>query len=287
LKFPSLFVKNLVLIPAQLLYKKSIIGYQCFGSGPELAVCFHGYGEDCSAFSFLEKHAGREFRFIAIDLPFHGNTKWNEGVAFTINDLRQIIEKILKAKNPALEASDPKFSLIGFSLGGRMALHLYQYMPDRIEKLVLLAPDGVKVNCWYWLATQTWAGNKLFALTMKKPAWFFGLLKLMNRLKLINASIFKFVNYYIGDAAVRNLLYTRWTALRKIKPSIPVVKKSIAVDNTPVRLVYGKHDRIIRFSVAERFRQGIENNCVLTIIPSGHQVLHEKHAGEIVFALLN
>jgi pimeloyl-ACP methyl ester carboxylesterase len=276
-----------VLIPAQLLYKNSLIGYQCFGNGSALAVCFHGYAEDCNAFSFLEKHAGSAFRFIAIDLPFHGTTKWNEGVAFSIDDLWQIIEKILKAENLLSKLPNPKFSLLGFSLGGRVALHLYQSMPERIEKLVLLAPDGLKVNFWYWLSTQTWAGNKLFALTMKKPGWFFGLLKLLNRLKLINASIFKFVNYYIGDEVVRYLLYTRWTALRKIKPSIPVVKKLIGADNTSVRLVYGKHDRIIRFSVAERFRKGIENNCMLTIIPSGHQVLHEKHVAEIVSALLH
>lgn len=41
-----------------------------------------------------------------------------------------------------------------------------------------------------------------------KPGWFFGLLKLMNKLKLING-IFKFVKYYIGDAEVRRLLYTQ------------------------------------------------------------------------------
>ena len=118
-------------------------------------------------------------------------------------------------------------------------------MPARIEKIVLLAPDGLKVNFWYWLATQTWIGNKLFAFTMKHPGWFFGFLKVLNKLKLVNASIFKFVNYYIGDKEVRRLLYERWTTLRKIKPNLKQIKSLLRSNKTPVRLVYGKHDRII------------------------------------------
>jgi hypothetical protein len=149
-----------------------------------------------------------------------------------------------------------------------------------------LAPDGLKVNFWYWLATQTWLGNKFFALTMKKPHWFFGFLKLLNRLKLINASIFKFVNYYIGDAEVRRLLFARWTALRNIQPNLKKIKEQIIVHKTPTRLLYGKHDRIILSSVGETFKKGIEEHCTISVIHAGHQVLHEKHIEEILPALL-
>ena len=107
----------------------------------------------------------------------------------------------------------------------------------------------------------------------------------MNRLKLVNASIFKFVNYYIGDEEVRQLLYTRWTTLRKIKPDLRSIKNHIRANQTPVRLIYGKHDRIILSQVGEKFRKGIEQHCTLSVIHSGHQVLHEKHAGEIVDSL--
>ncbi len=253
-------------------------------------LCFHGYGEEAAAFEFLGKHAGNEFTFFSINLPFHGKTDWKDGINFLPKDQLQIIEKILEQNKPPTsnfqpQTSNPKFSLLGFSLGGRIALNLYQTIPEKIEKLVLLAPDGLKVNFWYWLATQTWLGNKFFKLTMKKPGWFFGFLKLLNKLKLVNTSIFKFVNYYIGEAEVRRLLYSRWTTLRKIKPNISVIKKNIGKYKTPVRLVYGKHDRIILSSVGEKFRKGIEEHCSVSVIPAGHQVLHEKHVEEIIQAL--
>lgn len=261
-----------------LRYNNSEIAWGRQGEGPRILLCFHGYGEEASAFDFLAKYAGNQFTIYAIDLPFHGKTKWNEGLNFDITDLLEIVNRIIPAQQPV--------NLLGFSLGGRVSLSLYQAAPEKIEKLVLLAPDGLKVNFWYWLATQTKAGNHFFAFTMKQPHWFFGMLKVMNKLGLINASIFKFVNYYIGNKEVRNQLYYRWTALRKLEPRIKEIKKLIKQMNTPVRLVYGRHDRIILSSVGEKFRRGIEQQCSLTVIPSGHQVLHEKHVEEIVNSLV-
>jgi len=272
--------------PLELRYKDSTIAYYRFGSGPKLAICFHGYGEDAAIFGFLGKHAGNQYTFFSINLPFHGKTEWKDGL-FTHSDLRQIIEEILNQNNHKPQTLSPKLTLIGFSLGGRIALSLYQAIPEKIEKLLLLAPDGLKVNFWYWLATQTWLGNKFFAFTMKKPEWFFGLLKLMNKLKLVNASIYKFVNYYIGNPEVRRLLYSRWTTLRKLKPNLNRIKNHIRENNTPIRLVFGKHDRIFLSSVGEKFKKGIEQQCTLTVIHSGHQVLHEKHVEEILPALLH
>jgi pimeloyl-ACP methyl ester carboxylesterase len=283
-----------------LLYKASSLSYIRFGSGPRPAFCFHGYGEEAVAFAFLEKYAGNEYTFFGVDLPFHGHTEWNDGLSCSTSDIMQIIEKILQENgqqpttingHPVTSAErlskDRQLSLIGYSLGGRVALSLYEKMASQIERLVLLAPDGLKVNFWYWLSTQTWIGNKLFAFTMNHPGWLFGFLRMLNTLKLVNASIFKFVNYYIGDKEARWLLYARWTTLRNLRPGLQKIKSLINGSKTTVRLIYGKHDRIILSSVGEKFKKGIEEHCTISVIHSGHQVLHEKHAGEILPALLH
>lgn len=270
----------------QLNYKTSYINCYRFGSGEKIAICFHGYGEDGSTYRFLERCAGDQYSFFSIDLPFHGKTQWNEGLIFTHMDLQHIIMEMLGDDTHRLETGNLHLSLLGFSLGGRIALSLYQAQPDRIEKLVLLAPDGLKVNFWYWLATQTQLGNNLFAFSMKHPGWFLGFIKLMNRLGVVNSSIFKFVNYYIGNAEVRDLLYKRWTTYRKLKPELHYIKNFIRHNNTPTRLVYGKFDRIILPVRGERFQKGIEEQCTITVINSGHQVLHENHVEGILNALV-
>jgi pimeloyl-ACP methyl ester carboxylesterase len=265
-------------------YKHSSIAYRVIGRGLRKAVCFHGYGEDSASFTFLEKYVGEELTLYAIDLPFHGDTVWNEGLNIAVSDVVKIVQLISGISE---NGANTKLTVVGYSLGGRVALSLYQNNANDIDRLVLLAPDGLKINFWYWLATQTWLGNRLFAYTMKKPAWFFRLLKMLNRLRLVNPSIFKFVHYYIGDPHVRRLLYERWTGLRKIKPDLQAIKQLIKAHDTVVRLVYGSHDRIILASVGYRFQKGIENNCTVTVIRSGHQVLHEKHWKELLPTLVS
>ena len=269
----------------QLSYKHSTVSYYCFGAGPKQVICFHGYGEEATLYSFLEKYADNQFTFYAIDLPFHGQTKWNDGLDFSHFDLQQIVKVILAETNVQQTTNNEKLILMGFSLGGRIALSLYQSQPEDVEKIILLAPDGLIVNFWYWLATQTWAGNRLFAFSMKYPGWFFAFLKMVNKLGLVNASVFKFVNYYIGNKEARQLLYQRWTGLRKLKPDLRRIKKLIRQHKTQTRLVYGKYDRIILPVRGEQFQKGIEEFCTLTVISSGHQVVHENHVEEILPAL--
>ncbi len=270
----------------QVSYRQSVISYRLSGGGPRLAVCFHGYGEKAESFDFLSQHAGNEYRFLAIDLPFHGQTDWREGLNMQPAELVAILHLIFDQISVAFCEPGFRFTLVGYSLGGRVCLSLYQLGPEKIEKLILLAPDGLKVNFWYWLSTQTKAGNRFFAFTMKKPHWFFGLIKGMHKTGLVNTSIFKFVKYYIGDPEVRQQLYSRWTTLRWLKPDLPAIKKQIGTYHTPIRLIYGIHDRIILSSVGKKFIRGIEAQSRLIEIHAGHQVLHEKHVKEILPALL-
>jgi pimeloyl-ACP methyl ester carboxylesterase len=271
---------------ATIVFRSSLIHFIHAGSGSKVVICFHGYGEAGQVFEFLPRYLQPElYTIIAIDLPFHGQTEWKEGLNFTQADLLEIIRQIMHQLIP--QTSNSKFILAGFSLGGRAALSLYQEIPGEVEKMILLAPDGLKVNSWYWIATQTSLGNKFFGFTMKHPAWFFWFIKLLNKIRLVNTSIFKFVNYYVDDEEARKLLYQRWTTLRKLKPDLDHIKSLIHKNNMPVRLIYGKHDRIILSSVGEKFKKGIEEQCTLTVIHSGHQVLHEKHVEEILPAILH
>ena len=122
---------------------------------------------------------------------------------------------------------------------------------------------------------------------MKNPGWFFGFLKLMNKTGIVNASVLKFVKYYIDNAEVRHELYSRWITLRRLRPDLSKIKLLIKLIKTPFRLIYGRHDRIILSKRGEQFQMGIDNYCTVTVIESGHQVLHEKHAAEIINQLIS
>ncbi|HTS43277.1 MAG TPA: alpha/beta hydrolase [Puia sp.] len=264
-----------------LSYKSSLIHYQRAGDGGRLIIGLHGYGESGDAFDFLEADLPSDFSLIAIDLPFHGKTSWNEGLNFTPADLITIINRIVEP----IFSHEPKIYLMGFSLGARIALGVITQMHNRIEKIILLAPDGLHSNGWYWFATQTWLGNHLFSFTMHHPGWLFGFINICNKTKLIGPSTQKFTMYYIQTDQVRNELYQRWTSMRNFKNDPGRIKSLIFKTKIPVRLIYGEFDRIIPVESGKKFREGIENYCDLKILDCGHQVLNKKNLEPILLSL--
>lgn len=251
------------------------------GFGVKPLICFHGYGEHAGYFEFLEKELRQEYRIIAIDIPFHGATQWTRR-DINCDELEEIITTILSSLS--IHKKVP-LTLLGFSLGARLALALTERKTLPVDKLVLLAPDGLTVNNWYWLATQTMPGKKLFAYIMRRPAVFTKAVRLLNKAGMVNTSILKFVNHYIRNEEVRKQLYERWIGLRKIKPSLGDIKTRIMDEQVLVRIVYGRHDRIIRSGPGERFVKGIEPYAAIIMLDAGHQVLHERHKAEICMTI--
>lgn len=264
-----------------LTHNHSTVFYRYGGQGSIPLVCFHGYGETAAHFDFLEKQLSDRFFILAIDLPFHGQTVWNSRYVYP-SDIADFILKILEALRIAAE----DIHLLGFSMGGRLALSILPEWPDKIAKLVLLAPDGLKVNFWYWLATQSTPGNRFFRLTMSKPGWFMGMLRVSHKMGLINQSIFKFVQYYIHDEAVRKALYQRWTGFSRCRPDAEKIKSVFSKHPITFRVLYGKYDRIITPQTGKKFLDDVPG-CKIEMVECGHQILHEKNAAHIVMAVLD
>lgn len=239
------------------------------GKGPEWLVCLHGYGESGDTFTLFEPLAGKDYTLIAIDLPFHGKTDWQEGLLFTVDQLIEIINLIIPDSKP--------FSLLGYSMGGRVALQLIQYLPRRIKKAVLIAPDGLHRNIWQWLSTQTLLGNQLFAFTMQHPGWIFQLMKLSAGLGLFNKSILKFVHHYLDDAAQRRILYRRWTTMRQFRPDKTFLQKQLIENRIKLVLLFGEYDRVIVSKHGYNFQKQAAENVAVKVIPAGHLLLKEKY----------
>lgn len=262
---------------ATLIWNEERIAYRFGGTGKELLCCFHGYGESANTFDFLEERLGNQYTLIAIDMPYHGNTLWQHTTHFTRDDLVGIVACIREQHDRMQE----KISLLGYSMGGRMVLQLAEMIPEQVRQLVMLAPDGLKVNFWYWLSTQTWIGNRIFRFTIHHPGIFLWFLNICNRLKWVNQSVFKFVHFYLDNREVRKLLYLRWTCLSKIKPDLKKIKEQLLKEEIPVQIVYGKHDRIILPDRGYLFREGIESLCQIEILNTGHQILQVKNIDSI------
>lgn len=254
-------------------WRSSTLHYKRFGHGAEWLFCFHGYGEEAGSFDMLEPLLKDRFTVFAFDMPFHGKTDWNEGLTFSTEDLIEVINLI----NPTQRS----FSLLGYSMGGRIALRLTEVIPQQINRTIVVAPDGLHKNKWQWLSTQTYLGNRLFAYCMRRPFWMLRLIHLGRKLGIIDQRMFKFVLHYLNGEEQRAALYRRWTTLGKLRPNLLALQRSIIQYQIPVRMLFGKYDNVILTKHGIHFSENVKEYVRVKEIEAGHQLLKEKHAATI------
>ena len=263
---------------ASIVFKQSQIHYTILGKGGVPVIAFHGYGEDGNNFSLLEGYLPADKILISITLPLHGQTTWKEPDYCRPQDIIDIIELILKTEKLPLE----RFSLMGYSLGGRICLKLLEVYPQRINHTLLLAPDGIKMFLLQYMATQNVFSKALFSYTIRHPQWFLGLIKCIRFCKLVPANIANFVYQLMDDKEERNRLYNRWMMFKYMHPHIQQVKNSINQYQKKVDIIIGEYDSLIKPATIESFPKGI-NPEFITIhrFPTGHILIKEKFAAEI------
>lgn len=261
-----------------ITYRQSHIFCRRSGNGPKLLFCFHGYGENADSFNILESQLGQDYTIYAFDLPLHGKTKWQKGMECTPAMWLEIMERCIPPNT--------KVTYLGFSMGGRVVLSLFQQKPDICDALFLVAPDGLTMNTWYWLSTQTRLGNRLFRYTAQKPGWLFQIMNAGKKLRLLNNAVHKIAHHYLDDDEQRSQLYERWTLMRRFTPRLDIIREQIKKHETKLVLLFGRYDRIILSAHGQQFIQGIEQYARVKIIQAGHQLLKEKYVPVIAEMLI-
>jgi 2-succinyl-6-hydroxy-2,4-cyclohexadiene-1-carboxylate synthase len=95
----------------------------------ESVVLLHGFGGTRRAWEGVLEHLPAErYRPLALDLPGHGELA-DAPRPLTFDGC---VESVL-------ERSPERFVLVGYSMGGRIALHIALAAPERIERLVLIS----------------------------------------------------------------------------------------------------------------------------------------------------
>lgn len=106
------------------------------GNGPAVALV-HGWGLNLRVWDGLAVALSDRFRVIAVDLPGHGRSGWLAQQASLAAQAQQI--------HAAVSAVAATYSLIGWSLGGQLALHLAATASSRdaaagfVDRLALIA----------------------------------------------------------------------------------------------------------------------------------------------------
>ncbi len=107
----------------------SALHVQVRGRGPDL-VLLHGWAANLHVWKDFSHALCGKFRIISVDLPGHGRSDWDPQADSPAAQTWRVHETLA----PITE----RYSLLGWSLGGQVALDLAAAMPGAIENLVLV-----------------------------------------------------------------------------------------------------------------------------------------------------
>src|SRR5437660_8932491 len=96
------------------------------GMAPPI-VLLHGFTNTGASWDPVIAALGERYRSIAPDIRGHGSASDARPVT-----LEAVIEDVASV-------ADDEFELVGYSMGGRIALHVALALPERVTRLVLIS----------------------------------------------------------------------------------------------------------------------------------------------------
>lgn len=239
------------------------------GHGSKLLLAFHGYGNSADMFMPFAAHLS-EYTIVSIDLPHHGNSSWPESLYLTEQHLTDLVLQLFQ------QHGCDSISLMGYSMGGRVCLKIAELMPDKIDKIILLASDGLTFNTFYYFVTRTTPGRYLFRSFLSSPKGYMPVVNWARKRNMIDASRHKFAMQYLNEAEERHFLLKVWPCMSLLIPDYKKLKSEITQHNIHISVYMGKFDKVIPLNLAERFKDALNNaNIELHILNKGHRLIDE------------
>jgi pimeloyl-ACP methyl ester carboxylesterase len=248
-----------------LTYRQSTVSYLRFGTGKRCLICFHGFGDRAVIWYNLEEKIGKDFTIIAIDLPFHGHTEWREKTMQSA-DFECIVNEILEKEGVE------KYALAGFSFGARIVQKLLFSHSNRIENILLFAPDGMGTKGLENATSLPIPLRRFIRFLLQKPDKIVQLINWLHQKNILGKSVYWFFSQNIAHSQRRERLFFYWLALDDFEMPLSSFKKKLQETQVNTHIFLGKHDEITPLSIGA-FLTADAPHIHLHIVESDHQIL--------------
>jgi pimeloyl-ACP methyl ester carboxylesterase len=252
--------------------------YYQAGVGPRLLLAFHGYGGTGAIFQPFVPPVGDQFTMLAPDLPYHGKTHWSKP-SVSKDDIMTVVRALM------MKHDVEKVSLLGYSMGARVCLAIMEEMPDAVDRVVLMAADGLIVEPFYHFVSRTAIGNAIFRAALARPKQLIKLVDTLQKRKLLKPWRHKFIIQHIETERSRAFVQQVWMGMRMVTPDYKKLRQAIVQYHMPITIFMGAHDRIIPPANARLFMRELDT-VSLHLLDKGHRLFDYENAGQIAQYLL-
>ncbi len=229
-------------------------------------LLLHGFGSSLQTWDIWSSKLEEHYRVIRLDLPGFGLTGPSPVHDYSeqndVSTLSHFVDKLGLSS----------FSLMGHSMGGKMAWGLAALMPERVEALVLMAPDG------YPQIKDI--GKKPYEMPAIMGVMKFCLPKILVRKSIepafFDASVLSeslVDRYYdmLRSPGVRAAILDRANQTIYTDP-VPRLKKITA----PTLLIWGEADQMIPSSNAKSYSEVLSKSQTVLLPRLGHLLQEEQ-----------
>jgi pimeloyl-ACP methyl ester carboxylesterase len=232
------------------------------GSGSPV-VWLHGSGPGATGMSNFGGNlpAFQDYRNVVVDLPGWGGSPRPATDEPLIFHAAELVCRAMTA------LGIERAHLVGNSYGGGVAMRIAMRHPDRVDRLVLMAPGGV--------------------LPADAPPWPVGLERLfayMAAPEPSRADMAAFVRLMVFDEtlATESLVDERYASSLRAHPELPIppnygdLTPDLALVAAPTLLLWGREDQTVPLTWASRILQGIPDAELRVLPHCRHWVQYER-----------
>ena len=233
-------------------------------SSDQCAIALHGFSRPLEDMLATRPLLPDGVALLMPHLPAHGRSSGHHR-PLEIEDWTEAMKALLNAEG--LEFSG---TLIGYSLGGRLALTWFGLNPTQFSKVMLLAPDGLVKNPGYRLSVDTTLGRAWLGQSEKQRNAIVRMLTWWRARGILPEHFYQFSLFHLASAEMWAMVVDCWCSLRKFWP--PKNRRLQELSKAHPGILeahFGARDKVIKPANA----RALNNVCPVHFHPCGHGLL--------------
>ncbi len=229
-------------------------------------IFLHGFGSSLQTWDAWVPSLAQTYRVVSLDLPGFGLTGANPSANYSTAFINQFLSTF------ADQLQIPKAIWIGNSMGGRYAWEMAVLQPERVDKLVLISPDGFATKGFNYGETPT------ISPLLQMMRYFLPQAILKMNLKAAYA------DPVTMDEVLAQRYYDLMLAPGVRASMIDLMKQHVLTDprpllrriQVPTLLIWGEQDGFIPITNAQDYLQVIPQAQLIRLPNIGHIPQEEK-----------
>lgn len=240
-------------------------------SGAPTVILLHGFGSSLHTWEPWAQALAGDLRVVRYDQPGAGLTGADPTGDYSDERGMQVLLALMDHLGIA------RASLVGHSMGGRLAFRFAAAHPARVDKLVLVAPDGfASPGFEYGKSPDMPAVAQLLRCSLPRAVLRRGLEPAYgDAARLSEDTVGRYHDMLLAPG-VRGALLDR---LAQLVPTDPTT--TLQAVQAPTLLVWGERDAMIPLANAQDFLRTLQRASLVTVPGSGHLPQEEDPAAAL------